>query len=132
MFKNKDAAAQVNEDLLAINTLLNYSLQRVQSKCSPAEFKVYRKIVGQIMGLTTIDALPALWKMHPQLKPQGFKDVESWQPAHAGVSRREADQESVPSHQVKSSEKQRAKENIIPVDPAPKFYLYKEKSTKLR
>jgi len=29
------------------------------------------------MGLTTIDALPALWKMHPQLKPQGFKDVES-------------------------------------------------------
>jgi len=77
MFKNKDAAAQVNEDLLAINTLLNYSLQRVQSKCSPSEFKVYRKIVGQIMGLTTIDALPALWKMHPQLKPQGFKDVES-------------------------------------------------------
>lgn len=35
MFKNKDAAL-LTKDLLAINTLLNYSLQRVQNKCSPA------------------------------------------------------------------------------------------------
>jgi hypothetical protein len=75
MFKNKDAAAQVNEDLLAINTLLNYSLTRVREKCTPAEFRAYRSQVAKIMGGTILDTLAAVWRTHPDLMPQAFKDA---------------------------------------------------------
>ena len=73
MFKSKKAAAQVNEDMLAINTLLNYSLARVRQYCSDSEFDSFRRKVGQIMGITTIDILPEIWKQHPSIMPTEFR-----------------------------------------------------------
>ncbi len=77
MFKNKKAAAQVNEDMLAINTLLNYSLVRVRQYCSDSEFKTYRRKVGEIMGITTTDVLPEIWKQHPSVMPAEFRAAVS-------------------------------------------------------
>lgn len=77
MFKSKKAAAQVNEDMLTINTLLNYSLIRVRQYCSDSEFKTYRRKVGAIMGITTIDVLPEIWKRHPSVMPAEFREAVS-------------------------------------------------------
>lgn len=75
MFADREFAMQVQETMLSINTLLNYSAFRLQdSRTSAKERKRYLKIIGQLMAITTIDVLPELWRVHPDLTPPEFKE----------------------------------------------------------
>lgn len=74
MISDRALAKQVQETVLSVNTLLNYSVNRLQEgQVDKDELKRYLKFVGRIMGITTTDILPELWRMHPDIVPDEFK-----------------------------------------------------------
>lgn len=76
MFSDKKIAAQVNEDLLAVNVLVNYSLLKIKDRCPKEEYERYRKLISKVIILN-FDILPEIWTAHPSLMPQDFRKEES-------------------------------------------------------
>lgn len=74
MFEDKEAAIQVNKDMLAVIALLNDSLISVQSSATQDEFQNYRREVGKLMGAIFFEVLDDVWEKYPDLKPESFRD----------------------------------------------------------
>ncbi len=71
MFEDKAMAIQINETMLSICTLLNYSISRMEGNTiSVKEKKRYVKAVGKIMGCILFEVLSNIWQQYPDLKPK--------------------------------------------------------------
>jgi len=76
IFEDFDAANQICEAMLIICNIVNNSIARVETTLSPlelAEYKAYRRKMGEILGVALTEVLPAIWRLHPELMPEEFK-----------------------------------------------------------
>ncbi len=74
MFSKRSDAIQVVESMLSINTLLNYSVFRLnETDCPKSEKTEYARNVGNIMGIA-FDVLTDVWSKYPDLKPSEFRE----------------------------------------------------------
>ncbi len=67
MISDKMIAKSINE--LCIETQANFieSIGDVKSSCTEAEFHIYRKQIGKILGAMFVDILCPIYKEHPDL-----------------------------------------------------------------
>jgi hypothetical protein len=49
---------------------LDQSIAYVRDTCSKEEFEVYRRSVGQVMGILYVEVEEKLWSEHPHLRPR--------------------------------------------------------------
>jgi hypothetical protein len=68
MIKNAEIARQISDLMIEIGGRLDGSVLVVQQRCSPEEFRVYRRAIGQVLG-DMLDILNPLYEEHPSLKP---------------------------------------------------------------
>jgi len=52
---------------------LNESIRLVMDACPEAEFKAYRKTLGQIMGAIYLDVMQPIHRRFPDLEPEELK-----------------------------------------------------------
>lgn len=52
------------------NVELNESVALAKERCTDAEFKAYRTVVGTLMGEMLLSVMNPLYKEHPDLKPK--------------------------------------------------------------
>jgi hypothetical protein len=71
MFSDRNLSIEVMEDLLAINTVINESLLKVQERATAEEFAKYRNIISNVIVLS-FQVLPELWRLHPEICPKEF------------------------------------------------------------
>lgn len=70
MIKDKEVAMRVSELMLEFGAKLNESLALAKERCSEAEFKAYRTVVGKLMGEMLLEVMNPLYASHPDLKPK--------------------------------------------------------------
>lgn len=73
MIKDKVFAKEVVELLLDCSGRLDESVARAKKICSDAEFLVYRKAIGEVMGETFDQLLLPIFAAHPELKPKNLQ-----------------------------------------------------------
>jgi hypothetical protein len=73
MLSNKDTAAEVEKIVCECSATLNESIRRVMETCSDEEFKVYRRVIGQIMGSIYTDVMQPIHRRYLDLEPEGLK-----------------------------------------------------------
>ncbi len=73
MIKDKNIAEKLISVLDECSSQLNESIRLVQQNCTEDEFNAYREGVGYVMGYMYTDVLAALYKVHPDLEPDGLK-----------------------------------------------------------
>jgi len=72
MFSSEKVAAQISQDLLAINVLVNYSLLKLKDgSCPLAEYEAYRKKVSNVI-VSNFDILSEIWSQYPSVMPDEF------------------------------------------------------------
>ena len=52
---------------------LDDSIRLVMDTCSDAEFKAYRRVIGQIMGAIYLDVMRPIHRRFPDLEPEELK-----------------------------------------------------------
>jgi hypothetical protein len=70
MIKDKEVAARVSQLMLEFGAKLDESVALAKLRCSEAEFKAYRAIVGRLMGEMLLEVMNPLYAEHPDLKPK--------------------------------------------------------------
>lgn len=70
MISSEAVAKQVNETLLNTCESLNETVVMVQQRCTPEEFKRYRRAVGAVLAEINDQLLNPLYARHPALEPQ--------------------------------------------------------------
>jgi hypothetical protein len=70
MIKNKEVASRVSQLMLEFGAKLNESVALAKERCSDAEFKAYRTVVGRLMGEMLLEVMNPLYAEHPDLKPK--------------------------------------------------------------
>lgn len=66
---NRDLAEELTRDLLACSGKLDRSVAIIQASADPGLFQIYRRSVGQIMGLLYIEILRDVFRQYPDLEP---------------------------------------------------------------
>jgi hypothetical protein len=70
MIKDKEVATRVSLLMLEFGAKLNESVALAKERCSDAEFKAYRTVVGRLMGEMLLEVMNPLYVEHPDLKPK--------------------------------------------------------------
>jgi len=73
MIKDQEVAAQINDLLIGITTMVVDSMLAVIEKCGPNEGAEYRRAAARAMGLIYSDVLVPLWAEHPGLRPKHMR-----------------------------------------------------------
>jgi hypothetical protein len=73
MIKDKEVAAQLSQLMLEFGAKLNDSVALTKNRCSEAEFKAYRTVVGRIMGEMLLEVMNPIYTEHPELKPKELR-----------------------------------------------------------
>ena len=73
MISNKAIARKVEKTMRKCSAALNESIRLVMDTCPEAEFKAYRKTLGQIMGAIYLDVMQPIHRRFPDLEPQELK-----------------------------------------------------------
>ena len=66
----KEIANELSQLMLEVAAKLDASIRLVQENCSTEEFQLYRKSVGQIMGIMLTEVMNPIYREHPDLKPR--------------------------------------------------------------
>ena len=61
MISNKATARKVERTMRKCSRALDESIRLVMNTCPEAEFKIYRKAIGQIMGAIYLDTPAFVW-----------------------------------------------------------------------
>ena len=73
MFSNFETAEKMSSLLSEVSGILDESVAIMFDSDSPEDEKSrYMGIVGQLLGMITIDVLNPLYKQHPTLKPDEY------------------------------------------------------------
>ena len=59
--------------MIEFGAQLNESVALAKERCSEAEFKAYRTVVGRLMGEMLLEVMNPLYVEHPDLKPKELK-----------------------------------------------------------
>ena len=70
MIRDKEVASRVSNLMLEFSEKLNDSVALSKERCSDAEFKAYRAVVGRLMGEMLLGVMNPLYQEHPDLKPK--------------------------------------------------------------
>jgi hypothetical protein len=73
MISNKATARKVERTMKKYSRALDESIRLVRDTCPEAEFKAYRKIIGQIMGAPYLDLMRPIHRRFPDLEPEALK-----------------------------------------------------------
>ena len=69
-------AKQLSDELNDIVGRLDESIRLAMDRCPEAEFTVYRRAIGRVMGMLVLDVLDPLYARNPEAKPEGYDDAE--------------------------------------------------------
>ena len=69
MVSNPEIAKQISELMIEIERQVAKSLTIVNDKCSPEEYKAYKKATGKVVSAIVFDVVEPLYEKHPKLKP---------------------------------------------------------------
>lgn len=75
MITDQAVAKQINDHLLQATSLMNASLELAQQECSHGEFAAFRDCVSKAMFDTMFEALIPLYRRHPALAPEWFRNT---------------------------------------------------------
>ena len=70
---NKQTAEALIKDILACSGRLDQSVGAIQGTVAESDFKQYRAVVGETMGLLYIEILRDLFRQFPELEPDSMK-----------------------------------------------------------
>ncbi len=73
MISNKATARKVEKTMWRCSAELNESIRLVRDTCPEAEFKAYRKTIGNIMGAIYLDVMQPIHQRFPDLEPEDLK-----------------------------------------------------------
>ena len=73
MISNKATARKVEKTMRKCSAALNESIRVVMDTCPEAEFKAYRKTIGQIMGAIYLDVMRPIHRHYPDLEPKELR-----------------------------------------------------------
>jgi hypothetical protein len=68
MFSNSDLASEVYDSLLEARKTLANSVASIKGRCSDEEYRHYRKLIGDALGLLITDGMDVILDRHPELK----------------------------------------------------------------
>ena len=74
MLSNKDTAGEVEKMMRQCSETLNESIRRVMEMCTDEEFKVYRRVIGEIMGAIYLDVMQPIHRRYPDLEPEESRE----------------------------------------------------------
>lgn len=74
MIEKENIAADVNQSLQSVYRLLENSIRHVNEHCSATESEDYRQRIGKLFYFMIFDLWEPLYKQHPSLKPDDWKD----------------------------------------------------------
>jgi hypothetical protein len=70
MISNKATARKVERTMRKCSAALNESIRLVMDTCPEAEFRTYRKTIGEIMGAIYLDVVQPIHRRFPDLEPK--------------------------------------------------------------
>jgi hypothetical protein len=73
MISNKATAKKVEKTMRKCSRALDESIRLVMDTCPEAEFKAYRRTIGQIMGAIYLDVMRPIHRRFPDLEPEELK-----------------------------------------------------------
>jgi hypothetical protein len=73
MISRKATARRVERTMRKCSRELDESIRLVMNTCPQAEFKAYRKIIGQIMGAIYLDVMRPIHRRFPDLEPKALR-----------------------------------------------------------
>jgi hypothetical protein len=69
MFSDFELAREVHDRLIEVQGLLATSVSSLKGRCDEQEYRAYRGVIGQALGILITDALGPIEIAHPTLKP---------------------------------------------------------------
>ena len=73
MISNKATSRKVEKTMRKCSAALDESIRVVMDTCPEAEFKAYRKTIGQIMGAIYLDVMQPIHRRFPDLEPKELR-----------------------------------------------------------
>ena len=73
MLSNKETAREVEKMMQQCSAILDDSIRRVMETCPEEEFKVYRRVIGRIMGDIYLNVMQPIHQQYPDLEPEEMK-----------------------------------------------------------
>lgn len=73
MVSDPDVAKQISELMIEIERRVAKSLTIVNERCSPEEYKAYKKATGKVVSSIVFDIIEPLYEKHPELKPPDWE-----------------------------------------------------------
>ncbi len=72
MISDPKIAREVARLMLELSDRAQESMKAVEEKCSPEDFKAYKKAIGRVVCAIVFDVITPLYDEHPELKPPGW------------------------------------------------------------
>jgi phytoene/squalene synthetase len=69
LIESESIAEEISKLMLEFGARLDVSVELVRDNCSPEELRLYRRAVGEVMGVMLLDIMNPLYARHPSLKP---------------------------------------------------------------
>jgi hypothetical protein len=73
MFNKKDVAVCVNDLMIEYSIKLSDSVVMVKQECSEEELRIYKRIIGKLMGWAFCDVMTPIYQQYPDLMPEELK-----------------------------------------------------------
>jgi hypothetical protein len=65
-------AREISDLMIEIERQIGKSLESVNERCSPEEYKAYKKATGKVISTIVFDIVEPLYEEHPTLKPPNW------------------------------------------------------------
>lgn len=69
-----EIAQEISQEMNDILARLDETIRLVMDNCTEEEFNGFRAAVGRVMGAVVLDVLNPLYRMNPEVKPDGYDD----------------------------------------------------------
>jgi hypothetical protein len=74
MFSDLELATEVYGSLIEARKVLANSVARIKGRCPDDEYRRYRKVVGDALGILIVEGMDPMLEQHPTL--QAMDDAE--------------------------------------------------------
>jgi hypothetical protein len=72
MISDPKIAREIIERMVDLGDRAQETMKTVEEKCSPEDFKTYKKAIGRVVGAIVFDVIAPIYDVHPELKPPGW------------------------------------------------------------